>query len=489
LGPADFRRDLMVLTPRRQFLKAVNPDATSVDLAGRLSEYALSRTYSALDGRTVTEMKARVIDALGCALGAFDEEPVRIARRTVGPLGGRGGATLLGTSERSSPELATFVNGLMVRYFDFNDTYLSKEPAHPSDNLAPCFAVGEAEEASGKEVITAAVAAYEIQCRLCDAADIRHRGWDHVNYGLVSSPLAASKLMGLRLKQATHAVNIALNAHIAMRQVRAGELSMWKGASFANAARNGVFAAMLAREGMTGPAPIFEGEMGFFKQVSGPFKVDPGAFGGGRGRYKVNETYVKYWPAEYHAQSAIWAALEVRRRVKDLGSVESVLVETHEAGFNILGKDREKWTPKTKETADHSLPYIVAMALLRGTVDNSTYADRELRDRKNLAFVGKVKVVEDPALTEYYPDRGMPNRVCATLTGGVEVMAQVNVPKGHPQNPMSREDIEAKFLRLAGPRLGEREANGVLRRLWKLEQEKKLSDLLAGLRVKKGSNA
>jgi len=467
----------------------VKPGATSVDLAERLAQYVLSARYAALDRSTVSEMKARVIDAFGCALGAFDEEPARIARRTAGTLAHEGGATLLGTADTTSPELATFANGLMVRYFDFNDTYLSKEPAHPSDNLAPCFAVGESEGASGKDVIAAAVAAYEIQCRLCDAADIRHRGWDHVNYGLVSSSLAASKLMGLGALEATHAVNIALNAHIAMRQVRAGELSMWKGASFANAARNGVFAAMLAREGMTGPAPIFEGEMGFFKQVSGPFKVDVGGFGGNRGRYKVNETYVKYWPAEYHAQSAIWAALEVRRRVKDLGRVQSVLVETHEAGFTILGKDREKWAPKTKETADHSLPYIVGMALLRGTVDNSTYSDRELRDKKNLEFIRKIKVVEDPALTEYYPDRGMPNRICATLAGGVEVMAQVNVPKGHPQNPMSREDIEAKFLRLAGPRMGKAKAKLALPRLWKLEEEKDMGELLGLFRVEKGSNA
>jgi 2-methylcitrate dehydratase len=467
----------------------MGPGARPVDLAERLAEYALSTRYSALDEGTVREMKARVIDAFGCALGAFDQEPVRIAMRTSRSLREGGRSTLIGTSATSSPELATFVNGLMVRYFDFNDTYLSKEPAHPSDNLAPCFAVAESEERTGKDVVAAAVAAYEIQCRLCDAADIRHRGWDHVNYGLVSSSLASSKLLGLNAKQATQAVNIALNAHIAMRQVRAGELSMWKGASFANAARNGVFAALLAREGMTGPSPIFEGEMGFFKQVSGPFRLDPRRFGGRGGEFKVNETYVKYWPAEYHAQSAIWAALEVRRRVKDLRRIRSILVETHEAGYTILAKDREKWTPRTKETADHSLPFMVGMALLKGTVDNSTYSDAELLDGANLAFVKKVKVVEDPELTAYYPKEGMPNRVSAILEGGVEVVAQVNVPKGHPKNPMSKEDIEGKFLRLAAPKIGGAGARGALRRLWRLEDEKDLGELLGLLRVRKGSKA
>jgi 2-methylcitrate dehydratase len=460
-----------------------------VELARSLAEYALSVRYQELDSRTVKEMKARIVDALGCAIGAYGEEPVNIARRTVAGLRGRGGSTIFGTGSKTSPELAAFVNGLMVRYFDFSDTYLSKEPAHPSDNVAPCFAVAESEGSPGKELIAAAVAAYEIQCRLCDAADIRHRGWDHVNYGLVSSSLAASALMKLDERKAAQAVNIALNGHIAMRQVRAGELSMWKGASFSNAARNGVFAALLAREGMTGPAPIFEGEMGFFRQVSGKFSLDTGRFGGNGGAYKVNETYIKYWPAEYHAQSAIWAALEARRHVKDLSAVSSVLVETHEAGYTILGKDREKWRPKTKETADHSLPYIVGMALLRGVVDNSTYSDRNLRDRKNMDFLKRIRVVKDRDFTALYPLGGMPNRITVTEAGGRETTAEVVVPKGHPLNPMTKADIEAKFLRLTRSRLGERGAREALSRLWALEKEGDLRQVAALLRAEKGSKA
>jgi len=460
-----------------------------VELARSLAAYALSVRYQKLDPRTVKEMKARIIDSLGCAIGAYDEEPVVIARTTIGGLRGRGKSTVLGTGSKTSVELATFLTGLMVRYFDFNDTYLSKEPAHPSDNLAPCLAVAESEDSSGRELIAAAVAAYEIQCRLCDAADIRHRGWDHVNYGLVSSSLAASSLMALSERKATHAVNIALNGHIAMRQVRAGELSMWKGASFSNAARNGVFAALLARNGMTGPAPIFEGEMGFFKQVSGRFSMNVSKFGGRGGRYKVNETYIKYWPAEYHAQSAIWAALEARRHVKNLRDVISVLVETHEAGYTILGKDKEKWSPMTKETADHSLPYVVGMALLHGVVDNSTYSDRNLADPKNQDFIRKVKVAEDIALTALYPARGMANRVTVTETDGREITAEVLLPKGHPQNPMTQADIEAKFSQLTRNRLGEQGVKEALSRLWALEKEHDLSDVLALLRVQKRSKA
>lgn len=454
-----------------------------MELAGRFAEYALSSKFQNIDPRTIKEMKARVVDAIGCAIGAFAEAPIADARRAALGLSSGGPSSLLGTKQRSSPDLATFVNGFMLRYFDFNDTYLSKEPGHPSDNLAPCLAVGEAEDSSGKEFITALVAAYEIQCRLCDSADLRHRGWDHVNYGLVSSSLVASKLMGLSLEGATQAVNIALNGHIAMRQVRAGELSSWKGASFANAARNGVFAAVLAKEGISGPAPIFEGEMGFFKQVSGSFKIDPNDFGGRKGEYKVCETYVKYWPAEYHAQSAIWAALELHPMIKDFGLVESVTVETHEAAFTILGKDPEKWAPKTKETADHSLPFIVAVALLKGKVDNDSYSKAGLRDSKVLSLASKVRVIEDPELSAKYPAGGMPNRITVKITGGNDLMSQVNVPRGHPANPMSKDEIDGKFLGLAGKYLGDAAARKALALLWRIDEEKSVGDALTPLKV------
>ena len=177
------------------------------------------------------------------------------------------GATLLGGGE-SSIEWATFVNGLLIRFLDFNDTYLSKEPAHPSDNWAPVLAVGEAFGRSGRDILAAGVLGYEIQCRLCDACSLRKQGVDHVTYGAISSAVAASKLMGLDAMKTVHAIGLAAVCNIALRQTRSGELSMWKGCAFANAARNGVFAATLAAAGMTGPAPIFEGDLGFMKLVT-----------------------------------------------------------------------------------------------------------------------------------------------------------------------------------------------------------------------------
>ncbi|MBI4530380.1 MAG: MmgE/PrpD family protein, partial [Candidatus Latescibacteria bacterium] len=205
-----------------------------------LGHYAVTLSYDDLPQEVIHEVKRRVLDALGCAVGAFDGDPGRIARGVASSIRATPGATILGTKKTSSPDLAAFANGTLIRYLDYNDTYLSREPAHPSDNIAPALAVAEAEGVGGKTLITAIVIGYEVQCRLCDAASIRSRGWDHVTYGAFSTALVAAKLMGLSEEEIHHALGLSGTPNIALRQTRAGELSMWKGCAFANASRNGV---------------------------------------------------------------------------------------------------------------------------------------------------------------------------------------------------------------------------------------------------------
>jgi 2-methylcitrate dehydratase len=447
-------------------------------LAAQLSEYTISLSFKDLDQKTVLEAKKRLLDALGCAIGAFREKPIRETLRVIGENYPSGACSIIGTRKRTSPDMATFANGAMIRYFDFNDTYLSKEPAHPSDNISSCLAIAQMKRLSGKDLLLSIALAYEIQCRLCDAASIRSRGWDHVCYGLVSSALASGKLLDLEQQQLENALNIALNSHIAMRQVRAGELSDWKGFSFANASRNAVFSMLLARAGITGPFPIFEGEMGFFKQVSGEFHLDIEGFGGRSGSFKLPETYIKFFPAEYHAQTAIWAALEIRNEIKkEESKIDSVEVETHEAGYNILGKDREKWAPKTKETADHSLPYMVAVALLDGTVNNSSYSQRKLSNPDILALLPKISVNEDAQFTLEYPNK-IANRIKVKLSNGHSITKQVEVPKGHPANPVTQEEIEQKFSSLTGKLLKRSQIERIFEFVWNVEKQRDISLLL-----------
>src|SRR3989454_8234024 len=297
-------------------------------LAHQLADYACALRFEDLSKEVVHEVKRRVIDSLGCALGAWKEEPFVIARRVAGDFSAKHGSTIFGTDHKAPPDWAAFANGCGIRYFDYNDTYLSKEPAHPSDNISAALAIAESIGAGGRELITAIALAYEVQCRLCDAASIRTRGWDHVTYGAFSTALAAAYLMKLDPAKTRQAVNIAGVAGAAMRQARAGELSHWKGVAFANAARHGVYSALLARAGMTGPGPIFEGQMGFEKQLgvslgnvaetfAVPFaKTDHGPAS------MILKTSIKNWPAEYHTQSAIEAALSLRKQILDPAQVK-----------------------------------------------------------------------------------------------------------------------------------------------------------------------
>ena len=236
-------------------------------LAHQLANYACALRFEDLSPEVVHEVKRRVIDSLGCALGAWNEEPCAIARKVASEFSAKRGSTIFGTNHKAPPDWTAFANGCAIRYFDYNDTYLSKEPAHPSDNISAALAVAESVEGTGPELITAIALAYEVQCRFCDAASIRARGWDHVTYGAFSTALACAHLMRLDPENTRHAVNIAGVAGAAMRQARVGELSHWKGVAFATAARHGVYSALLGRAGMTGPGPIFEGQMGFEKQL------------------------------------------------------------------------------------------------------------------------------------------------------------------------------------------------------------------------------
>jgi 2-methylcitrate dehydratase len=445
-------------------------------LADRFVEFALATRFEALPAGVMAEAKRRLIDALGCAAGALGEPAPSIAQTVAASVHSEPGAALIGGC-RSAPDWAAFANGVHIRYLDCNDTYLSLEPAHPSDNWAAIMAAGEHVGAVGKDWIAAAAVAYEVQCRLCDAASIRARGWDHVTYGCLSSCLAASKLLGLSHVQAVHALGIAGTTGTALRLTRAGELSMWKGAAFAHAARNGVFAALLARAGMTGPGPLFEGDMGFFQQVSGPFSI--ASLGGPKAEdWMLPKTSIKFVPAEYHSQSAIAAAFELRPRIGDPRRIARIDIATFRTAVEIIGQDPEKWRPKTRETADHSLPYCTAVALVDGEVSADQFTPERLADPALLDLVSRTTVTEDPDLTAGYP-AGIPNCVIVTLDDGTTLQSRVDFPPGHDKNPLTDAQLRTKFLGLALPALGRERADALWERASRLQDDPRPHEVLA----------
>ncbi len=440
-----------------------------MNLAQKMSHYASNLSYQMLPKEVIHQAKRHFLDALACSLGALSSEPAKAIKKVVQRVKDSQGSTLLGTSQKTTPDLAAFYNGTLIRYLDYNDTYLSKEPAHPSDNIAATLTLAESCGRNGKDFITALVLAYEIQCRLCDAASIRAHGWDHVTYGLFSTTLAAAKLLKLSPVKMEHALGISATGHIALRQTRSGELSMWKGSAFANTARNGVFSALLAEQGMTGPAPIFEGEFGFFKLVSGSFEMNE--WGGKNNRFKIMDCFIKYFPAEYHAQAAIEAALELGSKISNIHDIEKISVKTFKAACEIIAGEPEKWHPQSRETADHSLPYCVAVALMDGKVELAQFKEKRILDSKLQSFIQKITVEEDTSLTRKYP-YSLPVNIKIIMKSGQVLEKYLENPKGHASRPLSDSEIEQKFKTLAKNRLSSRQQVKILDQIWNLEKVK-----------------
>src|SRR5258707_71657 len=433
-------------------------------LAHQLADYTCSVRFEDLSKKTVHEVRRRMGDSMGCAIGAWNEEPCKIARSVASEFSAKNGSTIIGTAHQAPPDWAAFATGCCIRYFDYNDTYLSKEPAHPSDNISAALAVAESVGATGREFITAIALAYEVQCPVCDAASLRARGWDHVTYGAFSTALASAKLMKLEPEKTRHAVNIAGVGCAAMRQARVGELSHWKGVAFADAARRGVYSALLARAGMTGPAPIFEGQMGFEKELG----VSLGNVGEKfRGAPEmILNTSIKLSPAEYHSQSVIEAAISLREQIGDPAKAKSMTIESHDASVDIIGSEPEKWKPETRETADHSLPYITAIALMDGEITDKQFARERFADREVWKFLENVKVVRHNELSGMYPE-AVANIGYVGLFGRERLTKGVEYSNGHGEKTLKDSEVEEKFFALVEPAIGKEQALKIVGLVWK----------------------
>ncbi|MCE4610986.1 MAG: MmgE/PrpD family protein [Desulfurococcales archaeon] len=450
-------------------------------LAQVIAEWASNLSYKDIPESVVEEVKKRFVDTVAVGVAAHGEEPVRIAYSIAwGTAGGRLATLLWGTQSRAAADHATFANGCAVRYFDFNDTYLSKEALHPSDTIPAVMAAAEVADADGRRVIEGIVAAYEVAARLADSYSVRGRGWDHTVYIGIASAVGAAKVLGLDARGIEQAINIEVTTGLALRQTRAGELSMWKGCAAAHAARNGLFAALLAWQGMTGPSPVFEGKFGFFKVAlcGEEFKLAPL----GEGGFKVMETSIKYWPVEYHSMSAVEAALKIRERAGEIRpeDVESVEVKTFTVSYKIIVEDPEKWDPKTRETADHSLPYIVAAALLDGRVWLDTFKPERFLAEDVRKIMRKMRISVDPEYDKIYPE-GIPNKIIVKLRDGRTYEEESIYPPGHFKNPLTRDGVEEKAKKLLEPLVGGGRLKEFLDEAWRLEDLRRPYEIVRSL--------
>jgi 2-methylcitrate dehydratase len=414
----------------------------------QLAEFVLRAGYEQLSQPAREALKIRVLDSLGCAIGALEGPPVRRIRAYTDEAGGHPLATLIGGG-KTAPDRAAFYNAALVRYLDFNDSYLARgETCHPSDNLAAVLAACEFAERNGRDLLTALAVAYQVQCRLSDVAPVRAKGFDHTVQGAYAAAAGIAKALALDAEKTANAIAISGTAFNALRVTRTGRLSNWKGLAYPNTDFGAMHAAFLARHGITGPLEVFEGNKGFKDAIAGPFTIDWLK----EDLERVRMTIVKKFNAEIHSQSTIEAVLELREKGLKGADVERIDLEIFDVAYNIIGggEEGDKHMVHVKEEADHSLPYMAAVALLDGAVGPAQYAPERITRADVQSLLTRVHVRPSAALSARFPAE-MPVRVGVHLAGGRTLAFEKADYEGFHTRPMSWATVEKKFDTLAAP--------------------------------------
>jgi 2-methylcitrate dehydratase len=409
----------------------------------QLAQFVCNAQFDQLSNDAREQLKLRVLDSLGCALGALGAEPVQAIRDHTQELGGAPLATLIGGG-KSAPDRAALLNGALVRYLDFNDSFLSKgETCHPSDNLAPVLAAAEYARVDGRRLLTALAVAYEVQIRLSEQAPVRAKGFDHTTQGAYAAAAGVSKALGLDAKQTANAVAIAGTSLNALRVTRTGSLSHWKGLAYPATSFGATHAALLAKRGITGPREVFEGNKGFSDAIAGQFELDWEH----EDLEAVTRTILKKFNAEIHSQSAIEALLELREEHDvEASEVEKIELETFQVAYDIIGGGEEgsKYEVSTKEEADHSLPYLLAVALIDGQVLPAQYRRERIAGDDVQDLLHRVEVRPDEELSERFPEEHSA-RIRVHLRDGRALEREQSDYEGFTTRPMSWDTVAAKF--------------------------------------------
>ena len=414
----------------------------------RLVEYTSAFSESMITDAARDAALRHLVDSVACAIAGYNSTPGQIAARVAGSVPFDQGASIIGHTRRVAPDMAAFANTTMVRTYDWNDGMFAKGGGHPSDMIAALLAVGEVADSSPQDVLMAMVLAYELLGSLGDTTPLRAMEWDQGTFMSIAAALAMGRLRGLTDDQLGHAIAIVIVIGVPLFVTRVGALSMWKGSATAAAMRNAVFAVSVAAEGMTGPAEPFEGKSGLWEKVTGPFEPSLPANPGGP--TVVEMSYMKQFPSELHSQAMIGFAPTIRA-FAPVDDIVSLDIETYWHAWDSIAKGAVKWDPDTRETADHSLPYLLAVALVDGTVSLSSFTPERIADPALRPIMQKISVRENDEFTAQFRPPGMEiigaprMRVTVRTKSGHELVEDVTYPKGHSLNPMTSEDVDAKL--------------------------------------------
>jgi len=451
--------------------------------AEQLAAFVVRASYDDLSEEARQQLKIRILDGLGCAIGALKGDPVRILKSQIEEFDGARHCTLIGGG-KAAPDRAALYNTALVRYLDFNDSYLAKgETCHPSDNIGSVLAASEYAKQSGRQLLTALAVAYQVQCRLSDVAPVRAKGFDHTTQGSYAVAAGVSKALGLDEVRTANAIAICGTAFNALRVTRTGALSHWKGLAYPNTAFSCTHGTFLAMRGITGPLEVFEGNKGFIDAIAGEFKINWLE----EDLERVTLTSLKRYNAEIHSQSVLEGVLELKQEYGLRGEdVTRVGIEIFDVAYHIIGggEEGDKTLVRTKEEADHSLPYLVAVALLDGQVMPEQYRPDRIQGKDVQTLLKKVVIKPSADYSREFPDE-MPCRITLTLRDGWKVETEKRNYEGFRTRPMSWDTAVEKFEKLAAPYAGRSLRQGIIRAVSHLDsiEVSELAKLLGRVRV------
>ena len=457
--------------------------AAKETVTAAMSRWAAGLSYRQLSQEAVYQAKRFLLDSIGCALGGYQQHDVKIALEVLDEIAGLGLATVIGTGKRMDPVSASLANGLMIRCMDYNDIYWKQDPSHPSDIFPAALAGCERAKSDGKELIVGLVLGHEFEMRFCEAAfpGIRERGWHHATLTAFVSPIVAGRAMHLGWEQIQHAIGISASRHATLGAVTAGKLTMMKNTVDPLATQSGVLAALMAEKGYTGPEHVIDGKEGLTHCFGPSWKLNLLTDGLGES-WRITQCGMKAFPTEALTHTPISAVLDIVKS-HDLKpeQVEKVQIRSLARAADILS-DPSKYDPRSKETADHSLPYVIAVAIAERQVTPVQFEMKKIMDPTIRAQLKKVEVVADPEIEKVFPalQRVIVN---LTTTDGRTFTKQLDYPKGDPRNPLSDAEVEEKFAALAEGVLSERAQAKLKDAIWNLEKVGSVSKLMALMKV------
>jgi len=453
--------------------------ANQPPIAEALANFAVNLRYEDIPKDVIRTAIRTIIDTVGCAIGGHEAGPSQIAIKLAGRVSATPAATVFCSGTKTSHDLAVFANGVMIRFLDFNDGYITpKGGGHPSDTLAALISTAEIMGASGRDLILATVLAYEAFCKVADVLDTRSLGLDQSTILGPASLIGASRLMGLTKAQLVHAIGISVGGNTTINQGRVGTLSNWKDFSAAESSRKAIFSAQLAQAGMTGPVQVFEGRSGFFNVIARqrfelPKLGEP---------WGIMRAFTKRFPLGQYSQTVAEAAMQVRPFVTNIDDVQEINLRVSKNAISIMADSPEKWRPQSHETADHSMPYATAVVLMHGEIDEHYYEDPFLHDEKLLSLVARVRTIRSEEADMHEREYNLCD-LELVLKSGQRKAVRVEYHRGHPKNPMSDAEMEEKFRALARKHLLAERINALLRQMWALQDLPKAGALVEMTKV------